>query len=31
MGYIQGIERSQIVLFPEAIDDYISEEIQYNS
>lgn len=25
-GYIQGIDRKQLVLFPEAIDDYISAE-----
>ena len=26
MGYIQGEDRNQIVLFPESIDDYISED-----
>lgn len=28
MDYIQGISREQIILFPEAIDDYINEENQ---
>ncbi|RCX10380.1 transposase, partial [Anaerobacterium chartisolvens] len=26
MGYIEGQDRSQIILFPESIDDYISED-----
>jgi transposase len=26
MAYIQGEDREQITLFPEAIDDYITEE-----
>lgn len=26
MGYIQGANRNQIVLFPDSLDDYISEE-----
>lgn len=25
MGYIEGADRDQIILFPESIDDYISE------
>lgn len=25
MGYIQGINRSQVSLFPETVDDYISD------
>lgn len=26
MAYIQGEDRNQIILFPESIDDYISED-----
>ncbi len=26
MAYIKGEDRNQITLFPEAIDDYISED-----
>ena len=26
MGYIRGLDRNQIILFPERLDDYISEE-----
>lgn len=26
MGYIQGESRQQIVMFPEAMDDYIDED-----
>ena len=26
MGYITGIDRNQAVLFPDTLDDYISEE-----
>lgn len=26
MGYIEGIDRNQVILFPEAIDDYIEED-----
>ena len=26
MGYIEGISREQIILFPEVIDDYIEED-----
>jgi hypothetical protein len=26
MGYIKGEERTQSILFPESIDDYISED-----
>ena len=26
MGYIEGQERSQIMMFPESIDEYISED-----
>jgi transposase len=26
MGYIEGEDRKQTVLFPEVLDDYISEE-----
>ncbi|NLX90543.1 MAG: transposase [Firmicutes bacterium] len=26
MGYIKGHDRNQITLFPESIDDYISED-----
>lgn len=26
MGYIQGADRNQIVLFPEALDDYVEED-----
>lgn len=26
MGYIQGINRRQVILFPETVDDYISED-----
>ncbi len=26
MGYIKGEERTQSILFPESIDDYIDEE-----
>jgi hypothetical protein len=26
MGYIKGEERNQTILFPESIDDYISDD-----
>ena len=26
MGYIQGADRNQIVLFPEVLDDYVEED-----
>ena len=26
MAYIQGINRKQIILFPESVDDYIKED-----
>lgn len=26
MGYIKGVERNQVILFPESIDEYISED-----
>lgn len=26
MGYIQGQDRNQIILFPESIDEYITDE-----
>ena len=26
MGYIKGIDRNQITLFPESLDEYISED-----
>ena len=26
MGYIRGEDRNQMILFPESIDDYISED-----
>ena len=26
MGYIQGQDRNQIILFPESIDEYISDD-----
>ena len=26
MGYIKGSSRSEVLLFPEALDDYITEE-----
>jgi hypothetical protein len=26
MAYVEGVVRNQIILFPEAIDDYIEED-----
>ena len=26
MGYIQGVSREQIIMFPESVDEYIDEE-----
>jgi transposase len=26
MGYIEGQDRNQIILFPESMDDYINED-----
>ena len=26
MGYIEGQDRNQLILFPESIDDYISDD-----
>ncbi len=26
MGYVRGAERSEVLLFPEALDDYITED-----
>ena len=26
MGYIKGVDRNQITMFPESVDDYVNED-----